>query len=850
MARKTTGKTKPEIIAEQVAAAVDAGKKLKLESVDFSDPNRPKTCLEVDFPILPINQIAIIEGNAGKPLYKMSKWFAPREPSVFRSMLLAAATKAPEDGLEVSKTIWDAYYGNHQANEAFSKLKVLDIFMGGGTTLVEGSRLGMQMHGNDLNPIAWLKVKNELSSVSIDEVTKLFEYIDKEVRPQIAPFYASPGNDGVSGEWRDVNGQVMGSDFDPFSVSPENRKNYTYDGPEMVYTFWMKHVPCSAKGCNHRTPLLKSPVFTNKTITVKVWEDFECQCGNSFDVEKSNVRISPNAPLIISPSETTFTVMDGEGKFDCPYCQKSYDDPIAIVKGKSQLLGKAASRKVKLHLMIHPDWVLGDSSKNLSQAAGCFEGSPSENMEWYNLRDKKLSLIEVRGDVPEEIICPTSGKSYLLSELTTQPTDRDFVCQESSCGRKQRIVDSIESSGFNAPLSPFAVHAFSESYKEDQGVYNGRYFATANNLSAFEAAEKEWMKRKDTDLKGYWPEQEIPFGHMTHQRQPLPRHGYHYWWHMFNARQLLLHAILLKTIDTAYGFSESAKLIALGTFQQYLRNQNMFCFWNATADKMEPMFSNNNFHPKSTIIENGVFSDLGRGNWQSCVDNTLKGLRWAQHTWETVPTKYLADHYPELAKAVGKGKGSKVYPHDSVIPTDKLTCTSSTDLGMYEAESMDLVITDPPFSGLIHYSELSDFFYVWLKPVLSQFNMAGGEYSPKTMEAVSNKARTPDDPDEFYKRLLTACWREANRVLKPGGIMAFTFHHSDDDPWVDVLESLFEAGFYLEATYPIRSDETKGKGQFGSKSIEYDIIHVCRKRMDEPKKNQLAKATTSNYERC
>jgi len=66
-------------------------------------------------------------------------------------------------------------------------------------------------------------------------------------------------------------------------------------------------------------------------------------------------------------------------------------------------------------------------------------------------------------------------------------------------------------------------------------------------------------------------------------------------------------------------------------------------------------------------------------------------------------------------------------------------------------------------------------------------------------------------------------------------MLAFTFHHSEDAPWVSVLESLFDAGFYLEATYPIRSDETKGDGEFGSKTIEYDIIHVCRKRTEEPK---------------
>jgi hypothetical protein len=127
------------------------------------------------------------------------------------------------------------------------------------------------------------------------------------------------------------------------------------------------------------------------------------------------------------------------------------------------------------------------------------------------------------------------------------------------------------------------------------------------------------------------------------------------------------------------------------------------------------------------------------------------------------------------------------------------------------------------------------------------------EYTPKTMEAVANRARHPgideekgiDNADLFYQRLLTECWREAGRVLKPSGLLGFTFHHSEDAPWVSVLESLFNAGFYLEATYPIRSDETKGEGAkpgtFGSQTIEYDIIHVCRKRYEEPKPISWAK---------
>src|SRR3990170_3465302 len=90
-------KKKKNQVADEIARAVGAGRPVAIETVDFSDPNRAKTCLEVDFPILPINQIAAIEGNAGKPIYQMSKWWARRRSSVFRSMLLAAAMEAPED---------------------------------------------------------------------------------------------------------------------------------------------------------------------------------------------------------------------------------------------------------------------------------------------------------------------------------------------------------------------------------------------------------------------------------------------------------------------------------------------------------------------------------------------------------------------------------------------------------------------------------------------------------------------------------------------------------------------------------------------------------------------------------
>ncbi len=105
----------------------------------------------------------------------------------------------------------------------------------------------------------------------------------------------------------------------------------------------------------------------------------------------------------------------------------------------------------------------------------------------------------------------------------------------------------------------------------------------------------------------------------------------------------------------------------------------------------------------------------------------------------------------------------------------------------------------------------------------------------QTATLVSNPYYRPQTSSDFYSPILSAVWAEAGRRLKDGGIMAFTFHHNEDHAWIDILKALFDAGYVLVATYPIRSDETKSEsGAFGSRKIEYDIIHVCRKRLNTP----------------
>ncbi|HUR42188.1 MAG TPA: DUF1156 domain-containing protein [Verrucomicrobiae bacterium] len=822
--------TNKELLAQEIAKAVGAGKAVQLPTVDFNDPNRPKTCLEVDFPILPVNQVAVIEGNAGKPIYQMSKWWARRRSSVFRSMLIAAATKAPDDPSHAAKLVWDNYYANHQKKGAFKNLNVADIFLGGGTTVVEGARLGMQMYGNDLNPVAWFVVKQELANVDLDEVKRLLADIESEVKPQIIPYYYCDGPHGEKGKWTHVpSGRVEGAKFDPLSLTPVQRRDYRYEGPEIIYTFWAKHGPCQVTGCGHRTPIMTSPVMAIKTLTVKAWEHTCSKCRRSFDVEDKEARMAPDVPLFVNPDEPPYSVLDLKRGVVCPHC-----DHASMVK-----LGKGKNKKVDLSLLVHPKWLSGSrkSAKNGAGFGGSAQDDAAATALWNQERASKIRLLEVRGTLPDKVTCPNTKVTFSTGkEGGTVPKKSHYAC--AACGTVQDVLETVKASKKTGPTAGYAVQGYAPGAAESGETYNGRFFAPfdSGRATQFDAAQTEWDTRKNADLAPYWPKSELPYGFMTHHLQGgVPNHGFTHWWTMYNPRQLLVHAQLLKAIETVGTYSWDVREFVLGAFQNYLRNQSMFSFWHMKLDKLAPAMSNSNFHPKSNVVEVGVFSPMGYGPWSSTVEVLSKGREWALSPWETVSVETLRRTHPKLGEQCA-GKSEKVMPGDPLLPATVFQ-GSSTELTQMQDRSVDLVITDPPFGGLLHYSELSDFFYVWLRLVLKAKypDSFSAEYTPKAVEVVANRAREPEDSDGFYQRLLTQCWREAHRILKPSGILAFTFHHSEDEPWVAVLESLFDAGFYLEATYPIRSDETKGEGEFGSKTIEYDIIHVCRKRTEEPK---------------
>jgi len=902
------------------------GKPFKVAVPDFSDPNRPKTCLEVDFPLVPINALSALEGNAGKPIYQMSKWWARRRSCVFRALLLAAAMEAPTrkhphgqpmlgaDGKPLvdedaaAQLVWDAYYANHQLAGNFKNLRVLDPFMGGGTTLVEGSRLGFQVAGVDLNPVAWFIVKNELACTDPKEVKAFFDQIEAEVKPQIQPFYVTDGVGGRKGTWYKVGSddhrEKMPASFDPATLPPNQRKAYQYHGPEIIYTFWAKHGPCGALGCGHRTPIFRSPVVATKKLGVKYLQCTCKACKTVFDAELGDARIAPDAEHVVLENEHPYTIvspgfakplmdyekgdrkeidariaglaaaLDTEPGFKCPKCGQFAGQFLRDILAKHHgakrynemkkkdfgILPNGQGKKpIYCTLLIDPDWLRGAPGKmpDGTDFGGYADAPVDHTYAWYRERLKNLRLIEVRGRVGaatgnaaegtgETAAADDGDKNWLPPTITLgngriidtraetiarkangKENDGHFTCAAPAGGHQMHLAKSIQATRRTAPVAPYAIQVYDPQRDEEGYPYGGRFFKAPDeaDIDRLIAAEREWDARKDADLNGHWPREEMPFSYMTHQANfALPEQGYTHWYKMFNPRQLLVHAVLLKTVVTGTA-STPVKHQALGAVQQYLRMQNMFVFWHITYDKIAPSLSNPNYHPKNNVIENNVFGAMGYGTWLSCAATVNEALEWCGQPKELAiaPTDVLA-------------KTIKVEVGDPVHNGAMLYCGSSSEMPF--TEPFDLVITDPPFGDNIYYSDLSNFFYAWLRLPLKDIypEQFGPTKTPNAQEALKPRALPDAEGDKHYYDRLTPCWAEACRVMKDGGLMAFTFHHSEDAQWEIVLRSLFESGFVLETVYPIASDEQKGKGgQFGAKGTEYDMIHVCRKRLEAPK---------------
>ena len=427
-----------------------------------------------------------------------------------------------------------------------------------------------------------------------------------------------------------------------------------------------------------------------------------------------------------------------------------------------------------------------------------------ENDDKYNVLCPDCDAVTLVDDWQSESVCNDCGHGFVPKEGNVSRGGK-YNCPD--CGQKYGIRDAIkEQGGFN--LRQYAVEYYCESCDKDglpKSQHKGYKQITVSDEELFDEAQREWESRQD--LHDYVPDEDIPPGHMTSERNPVFDHGYSKWTDMFTERQLLCLAKLMQAIDEQSG--QAREYLLLAASDSILFN-NMFTMYNYRRNNVESALHRMKaFPPQNDMIEGNLWgAKFGRGTFQNMWDMVMSGVEYAQSPTERFVQNGETKETAEFSEPVAKS----------------FTLHQGDMRELRFEDEFDAVITDPPYYDNVIYSEVSDFFYVWQKILL------GGEYpgfdqekTPRAESIVTNPflEKTSDDFESELEEAFTVI----HQALKEDGALTFTYHHSDSESWGELLESLCNVGFHVTATYPITADISKF---ITGEAVSFDIIVVAR----------------------
>ncbi len=381
-----------------------------------------------------------------------------------------------------------------------------------------------------------------------------------------------------------------------------------------------------------------------------------------------------------------------------------------------------------------------------------------------------------------------------------------------SCDRSFPIAKTIRASG-----KPPAHRLYAKLLLLPDGS-KAYHAITDEDRALYARAERALAKHK----KAY-PVVAIEPGYNTNQALG---YNYRHWHEMFNARQLLCLSILAERIRDI----PDPVLRDLFTclFSGALEFNNMFASYKGEGTgAVRHMFAHHILKPERVPLEanlwgtpksSGSFSTMFEGRIRRALDYADDPFELLLPSGKGSKTEKVFGLSEKIGAPVAEtyrafAKGERVY----------LSCgdSGSTDL---PDGSVDAVLTDPPFFDNVHYSQLADFFHVWQRHIL-------GENGTRVTDTTRSDREVQNADEGGFTDRLASVWRESHRVLKDGGLLAFTYHHSRPEGWRCVLQALMEAGFGISAVHPIKAEMSVAMPKLQAKEpIDLDIIIVCRKR--------------------
>jgi len=402
---------------------------------------------------------------------------------------------------------------------------------------------------------------------------------------------------------------------------------------------------------------------------------------------------------------------------------------------------------------------------------------------------------------------------------------RRYTCTDSECGHSEKIVDSVRDSGkFREQMYAIEFYCRHCDKSGNKRLAKGRGYKASDDQdrTKLEKACEEYQKNSQNLPI---PDTIIPLGVET--KRAL-NHGYNKFSDMFSPRQLLNLGKIYRWILQIKDWN--LKEFLLLAFSNSLKYNNMFAKYNATRGFITDIFRTHSYSPSMSPVEANCYdTSKGRGAFTAFVNLVIEGKEYCRTPFERV-------HDGESMKKIQlpRQKLRRIAGNYQELMKDAdvlLRCGSSERIDVPD-EVADVVITDPPYYGNVMYSELSNFFYVWLRLALKgRYNIFDDEFVPCDKEVIENRYQRKGK-EEFIGGL-TRVFTESNRILSKDGILVFTFHHKRKEAWGALLRTILDSGFYIVTTHPVRSEMKASTHLHDLENIVYDMILVCRKREED-----------------
>ena len=433
--------------------------------------------------------------------------------------------------------------------------------------------------------------------------------------------------------------------------------------------------------------------------------------------------------------------------------------------------------------------------------------------KWWLYKDSAREGVAVRPSVNQE----ENTVEYEVVRLPDDVTKDEFDPQKGVVDGSATCLNCsapMDSTRFKEKMNEgdFEYELLGVKY-EKAGESQGSYRApTLDDEKAMEKAAERI--RSDIDLATFLTT-DIPEGNKTSE---LLNWGITEWREVFSPRQLITHYEYLQafeecreSIENDYDEETAEAILTLLSLiaSKSLDRNSILSPWSTKKGYPENAMGGKNYPVQRLYVENNLTE-----REQGYLDILEK----------------ITDSYEELA-----GFADQVED-----PDVSLSVGDAADLP-YDAGEISAAVIDPPYYTSIMYSELSDFFYVWLREYLGEIypDTFRDPLTNKEEEAVANPSRfesvatgeksSKELADEYYEQKMSDIFSEVYRTLERGGVMTVMFTHKETDAWDTLTMSLINSGFTITSTHPITSEMPQRLDTRGGGSADSTLLLTGRK---------------------